>query len=240
MRRSGLQTEVLEPNFSEINPLALRRLAGSPTFVISRGPLTIRERVGKRAFDLAVTLLAAPLLIPLLCLIAVAIKLDSRGTVLFVQRRVGQNNRQFNCYKFRTMRSETNDPKGDFSASRDDDRLTRVGQLLRRISLDELPQLWNVLKGEMSLVGPRPHALGSTAEGQLFWEVAEGYWLRHAIKPGMTGLAQVRGLRGPTQSREELEQRIASDLEYMNSWSFWLDIKILLRTWTVLVHDKAY
>jgi exopolysaccharide biosynthesis polyprenyl glycosylphosphotransferase len=240
MRRTGLQTEILEPHFSGITPLALGRFAGSPTLVISRGPLSTRERVSKRAFDLAVTLLSAPLLIPLLCLIAVAIKLDSRGPILFVQRRVGQNNRQFNCYKFRTMQSEDADPKGNLSASRDDDRLTRIGRLLRRMSLDELPQLWNVLNGEMSLVGPRPHALGSTAEGQLFWEAAEDYWLRHAIKPGMTGLAQVRGFRGSTQSREELEQRVASDLEYMNSWSFWLDIKILLRTSTVLMHEKAY
>jgi len=240
MRRTGLQTEVLEPHFSGITPLALHRLAGSPTLVISRGPLTIRERVAKRAFDLVVTIVSAPLLIPFSCLIAAAVKLDSRGPAFFVQRRVGQNNRQFDCCKFRTMRSETNDQKGDRSASPDDDRLTRVGRLLRRISLDELPQLWNVFKGEMSLVGPRPHALGSTAEGRLFWEAAEGYWLRHAIKPGMTGLAQVRGFRGATESREELEQRVASDLEYMNSWSFWLDIKILLRTWSVLVHDKAY
>ena len=240
MRRAGLPAEVLEPHFSGITPLALGRLAGSPTLVISRGPLSLRERVGKRAFDLAVTLISAPLLIPLLCLIAAAIRLDSRGPVLFVQRRVGQNNRQFNCYKFRTMRSETNDPKGDLSASRDDDRLTRVGRLLRRMSLDELPQLWNVLRSDMSLVGPRPHALGSTAEGRLFWEAAQGYWLRHAVKPGMTGLAQVRGLRGPTRSQEELEQRVASDLEYINNWSFWLDIKILITTSAVLVHQKAY
>jgi polysaccharide biosynthesis protein PslA len=95
--------------------------------------------------------------------------------VLFVQRRVGQTNRQFNCYKFRTMRSENSDPSGTRSAARDDDRLTRVGRFLRRMSLDELPQLWNVLKGEMSLVGPRPHALGSTAEGRLFWEATQGY-----------------------------------------------------------------
>jgi exopolysaccharide biosynthesis polyprenyl glycosylphosphotransferase len=240
MRRTGLQTEVLAPHFSGTIPLALRQLAGSPTLVISRGPLSIRERAGKRVFDLTVTLLSAPLLVPLLCLIAMALKLDSRGPVLFIQRRVGQNNRQFNCYKFRTMKSETNDPKGDRSASRDDHRLTRVGRFLRRTSFDELPQIFNVIRGEMSLVGPRPHALGSTAEGQLFWEAAEGYWLRHAVKPGMTGLAQVRGFRGATQSQDELEQRVASDLEYMNSWSFWLDVKILLRTPTVLVHEKAY
>ena len=240
MRRTGLEAEVLEPQFSGIRPLGLRWLAGAPTLVISRGPLNLGERGSKRLLDLAVMFVLAPLLFPLLCLVAAAIKLDSRGPILFVQRRVGQNNRQFNCYKFRTMRSENEDPNGSRSASRDDDRLTRVGSLLRRTSLDELPQLWNVLKGEMSFVGPRPHALGSTVEGRLFWKAAQGYWLRHAVKPGMTGLAQVRGFRGSTRSQEELEQRVASDLEYINNWSVWLDIQILITTSTVLVHEKAY
>ena len=146
----------------------------------------------------------------------------------------------FNFYKFRTMRTDSSDEKGDRSASPDDDRLTRIGKLLRRTSADELPQLWNVLKGDMSLVGPRPHALGSTAEGQLFWDATRGYWLRHAVIPGMTGLAQIRGLRGATDSADELKERVAADLEYVNEYSLWLDFKILLKTWTVLIHPKAY
>jgi len=198
------------------------------------------ERFTKRAFDLAVLLIFSPLLVPLLCLIALAIKIDSHGPALFVQKRVGQNNRQFNFYKFRSMRADRGDGKGDRSASRDDDRVTRIGKVLRRTSADELPQLWNVLKGDMSLVGPRPHALGSTAEGQLFWEASKGYWLRHAVIPGMTGLAQVRGLRGATDSADELKEQVGADLEYMNNHSLWLDIKILFKTMTVLVHDKAY
>jgi exopolysaccharide biosynthesis polyprenyl glycosylphosphotransferase len=240
MRRTGLDAEVREQQFSGIQPLGLRKFSGSPTLVISRGPLNPAERLTKRAFDLLALLIFAPLLIPFLCLIALAIKIDSPGPALFVQKRVGQNNGQFNCYKFRTMRAVSGDGRGDRSASRDDDRLTRIGPLLRRTSADELPQLWNVFKGDMSLVGPRPHALGSTAEGQLFWEAAQGYWLRHAVIPGMTGLAQVRGLRGATDSAEELKERVATDLEYANSYSLWLDIKILFKTWSVLIHPKAY
>jgi lipopolysaccharide/colanic/teichoic acid biosynthesis glycosyltransferase len=108
------------------------------------------------------------------------------------------------------------------------------------MSLDELPQLWNVIKGEMSLVGPRPHALASTAEGALFWEVAPDYWRRHAMKPGLTGLAQVRGFRGATHSREDVLLRVAADLEYVKTWSFWLDVKILVKTIRVMAHRNAY
>src|SRR5262249_35079877 len=155
------------------------------------------------------------------------------------QDRVGRQNGRYRCYKLRTMRVEESDPDGYRSASRDDDRITPLGHFLRRTSLDELPQLWNVFKGEMSIVGPRPHALGSTAEGTLFWRAVDGYWSRHAMKPGLTGLAQVRGFRGATNSFADIERRVAADLEYVNSWSIWLDIKILLRTPLVVVHRNA-
>jgi lipopolysaccharide/colanic/teichoic acid biosynthesis glycosyltransferase len=132
------------------------------------------------------------------------------------------------------------DPHGNRSTARDDNRLTRFGKFLRRTSIDELPQLWNVIRGDMSLVGPRPHALGSVAEGALFWEAVPDYWTRHAIRPGITGLAQVRGLRGATITRSDIEKRVAADLEYINSWSIWLDLKILLRTIRVVFHPNAF
>src|SRR3546814_15839125 len=136
--------------------------------------------------------------------VAIAIKLESRGSVFFRQERLGRGNRLFLVYKFRSMRVEKCDENGDRSTARDDDRITRVGQFIRRTSIDELPQLWNVLRGEMSLVGPRPHALGSRAGGALFWDVARRYWYRHATKPGLTGFAQVRGCRGATDQPSEI------------------------------------
>jgi len=143
-------------------------------------------------------------------------------------------------YKFRSMRNDLTDLRGDRSASRDDDRITRVGHFIRRTSLDELPQVLNVLLGSMSLVGPRPHALGSLAGDALFWEVDERYWHRHALKPGITGLAQVRGFRGATHRRSDLTQRLQSDLEYMAGWSIWRDAAILLSTIRVVIHSNAY
>jgi lipopolysaccharide/colanic/teichoic acid biosynthesis glycosyltransferase len=129
---------------------------------------------------------------------------------------------------------------GNQSASRDDDRVTRVGRFLRSTSIDELPQLINVLLGSMSVVGPRPHALGSLAGDQLFWHVDERYWHRHALKPGITGLAQIRGFRGATHTREHLTSRLQADLEYMSGWSLWRDVSIVLSTAKVLVHPDAY
>jgi lipopolysaccharide/colanic/teichoic acid biosynthesis glycosyltransferase len=138
------------------------------------------------------------------------------------------------------MRSDATDAVGERSATRNDDRITRVGALIRRTSIDELPQLLNVLKGDMSLVGPRPHALGSLAGEELFWEVSETYWVRHALKPGITGLAQVRGHRGATAAAEDLQVRLRSDLEYLMNWSLSLDLLILVRTCGVLFHKNAF
>src|SRR5262249_15209127 len=177
---------------------------------------------------------------PFLLLLMVAIRLDSPGPAIFAQPRVGRNNRRYKCYKLRTMCCDMGDLHGSRSTARDDDRLTGIGKILRRTSLDEFPQLWNVIRGDMSLVGPGPHALGSTAEGALFWEVVPDYWTRHAMRPGMTGLAQVRGLRGPTTSRSDIEKRVAADLEYINSWSIWYDLKILLQTIGVVFHSNAF
>lgn len=137
-------------------------------------------------------------------------------------------------------RDDMVDPDGNRSTARNDDRITRIGRILRRGSLDELPQLWNVIRGDMSLVGPRPHALGSVAAGALFWEAVPDYWARHAMRPGITGLAQIRGLRGATLARSDIEKRVAADLEYINGWSIWLDLKILLQTIRVVFHRNAF
>jgi lipopolysaccharide/colanic/teichoic acid biosynthesis glycosyltransferase len=143
-------------------------------------------------------------------------------------------------YKFRSVRHADIDADGHESIGRGDARLTAVGRFIRRTSIDELPQLWNVLKGDMSLVGPRPHAIGSQAGDKLFWQVDERYWQRHALKPGLTGLAQIRGLRGPTQIEADLVARLDADLEYLDHWSLWRDIRILLATLRVVIHNRAF
>ena len=179
-------------------------------------------------------------MIRLLIGVAVAIMLDSRGPVLFRQPRVGYDNRIFKIYKFRSMIHETSDLAGNQSTARDDIRITRLGRFIRSTSIDELPQLLNVLMGDMSMVGPRPHALGSLAGDKLFWEIDNAYWHRHALKPGITGLAQVRGYRGATLEQSDLQNRLQSDLEYISGWSLWRDIRILLATVRVVTHDRAF
>ena len=236
----GCNGELLVPELHAIGQLHGAdgtTLAGLP---VSTGPLDIRSRILKRLFDLVITVPAIILLTPVLLIVAMAVKLTSPGPVLFRQRRMGRGNRLFNVYKFRSMRAETSDHQGARSAARDDDRITPVGKLIRRTSLDELPQLFNVLEGDMSLVGPRPHALGSLAGDELFWRIDRRYWLRHAIKPGITGLAQVRGYRGATDHRNDLMLRLQCDLEYVSNWSLMTDIAILARTFLVLVHKRAY
>jgi len=220
--------------------VALGRYDQRDTIVLSRGPLNLMNRIQKRALDLAAASVALILLMPLLLAVAVAIRIDSPGPIFFRQLRVGQGNRQFRIFKFRSMRQDRSDEKGDRSTGRDDDRITRVGRFIRRTSIDELPQLANVLRGDMSMVGPRPHALGSTAGDELFWHASRQYWLRHALKPGITGLAQIRGFRGATERVEDLDLRVRCDLEYLSNWSLWSDIMILLKTVRVVMHKNAY
>lgn len=239
MQLACVHAEVVEPELSHV-PLGVSQWSGLPTLVISRGRLELHERIIKRMFDFALVLALSPITFPVIAICAILVKLGSPGPAFFIQERVGRNNRRYLCYKLRTMRSESTDPQGGRSTSPDDDRVTPFGRFLRRTSIDELPQLINVLIGDMSLVGPRPHALGSRAEGALFWEIVPGYWSRHAMKPGLTGLAQTRGLRGATSSRQDVEQRVAADLEYINRWSIWLDMKILIRTVGVLIHRNAF
>ncbi len=232
--------EILLPEDDPIGAIGISEFEGHDTLVISRGPLSLANRIKKRLFDLAICIPAIIFLSPLLIATAIAIRLTSPGPVLFRQKRVGQSNATFSIYKFRSMRTETTDAAGAQSASRDDDRITRVGRIIRATSIDELPQLFNVLRGDMSIVGPRPHALGSLAGDKLFWEVNQRYWLRHALKPGITGLAQIRGQRGATHQREDLEQRLQSDLEYLNGWRLGRDVAIVIGTIRVIIHPNAY
>lgn len=240
LKGADVDGEVLLPELDHLGPLGVGNFLGLPTMLVSVGPLNLEERVLKRALDLGMLLVLAPMLVLLMGLVAIAVKLDSTGPVFFRQPRIGQGNRQFALLKFRSMRVEEADAGGRRSTLRDDDRITRVGRFIRRTSLDELPQVLNVLMGRMSIVGPRPHAVLSTAEDALFWEVDNRYWHRHAMKPGMTGLAQVRGFRGATRCREDLTNRLQADLEYLNGWTIWRDIAILFATTGVLTHKNAY
>jgi len=240
VRLIGVDAELIEPDLQDITVLGMQHWQGTPTLVVARGALDFGERAVKRAFDLAISVPLLAVIGPWLLLLMLLIKLESPGPAIFAQPRIGRNNRPYRCYKLRTMHADMGDPHGNRSTARDDDRVTKLGKFLRRASLDELPQLWNVIIGDMSLVGPRPHALGSVAEGALFWEAVPEYWTRHAMRPGITGLAQVRGLRGATHTRGDIEKRVGADLEYINSWSIWLDVKILLRTIRVIIHRNAF
>ena len=240
LKGADVQGEVVTPEFAALNPLGTGFHEGLPTMVVTRGPLGLKDRLLKRVFDLTVGGAALLLLSPLMLGVALIIRMQDGGPALFSQTRVGRSNRQFRIFKFRSMYVGSSDANGDRSASRADDRITPIGRFIRATSIDELPQLINVLKGDMSVVGPRPHALGSTADNQLFWHIDDRYWHRHAMRPGLTGLAQVRGYRGATHSKEDLINRLQSDLEYQRHWTIWRDFVILIRTVGVLFHKNAY
>jgi putative colanic acid biosynthesis UDP-glucose lipid carrier transferase len=203
---------------------------------VQRLALTSFERAIKRALDIVVSATAIMFFWPLFLIAAIAVKLDSSGPVIFRQRRSGFNAKEFVIYKFRTMTVLEDGPIVT-QACRNDLRFTRIGGFLRRSSLDELPQLFNVLKGDMSLVGPRPHALAHDDEYRVH---ISDYAFRHHVKPGMTGWAQVNGLRGETACFEQMAERVKFDLWYINNWSQGLDLNILLRTCFEVLRDRAY
>jgi putative colanic acid biosysnthesis UDP-glucose lipid carrier transferase len=208
---------------------------GMPAIAVCDTPFHGMNAVLKRTFDLILgSILMIPVL-PLMALIAVAVKLTSRGPVLFRQRRYGLNGEEINVYKFRSM-TVCEDGAVVTQATQNDKRVTPVGKFLRRTSLDELPQLFNVLQGKMSLAGPRPHAV---AHNEQYRKLISGYMIRHKVRPGITGWAQVNGCRGETDTVEKMSARIKYDIEYLNNWSIWLDLKIILRTLMLLVRkDK--
>jgi lipopolysaccharide/colanic/teichoic acid biosynthesis glycosyltransferase len=240
LRGHDVGGEILLDRDLLVGAVAVGQCGAEDTLVLSRGPIHLIIRVQKRKFDLIVSLLLLVILAPLLVGVACALKIEKSGPVFFKQTRVGLGNRQFAIFKFRSMRQDQADEHGTRSAGRADQRITRVGRFIRRTSIDELPQLINVLRGDMSIVGPRPHALGSLAGDRLFWEATDAYWLRHALKPGITGLAQVRGFRGATHYPDDVRQRVRADLEYLTNWSLWGDVMILLKTLRVVVHENAY
>lgn len=202
------------------------------------GDRLMTDRQLKRSFDLVISSVALFLLSPLLVMIAIAVKMSSPGPILFLQDRYGLDGRRFQIYKFRTMRVlEAGDTPGLKQATRDDPRVTPVGRFLRRWSLDELPQLFNVLKGQMSLVGPRPHAV---EHNEHYRKRIPGYMQRHAFKPGITGLAQIEGFRGETSTLESMTSRIEADLRYARDWSLKLDTKILVKTLLCLRSTNAF
>ncbi len=206
----------------------LSRLGSFVSLQLTRIPLSRFELALKRAFDLVAATAGLALLTPVLLAIAVLIRLDSRGPVFFLQRRYGFNQKPFRIVKFRTMHT-MDDGEVVRQATHDDPRITRMGHWLRRWNLDEVPQLFNVIMGDMSLVGPRPHALSHDHE---YGRRITDYARRHKVKPGITGWAQINGLRGETDTQEKMEQRVRHDLHYIENWSLTLDLKILI--WTVI------
>ena len=212
----------------------LVEINGMPALSVCETPLLGMPAVCKRAMDVVLASLGLLLLSPFLFLIGAAVRLTSRGPALFRQRRYGLDGEEIQVYKFRSMRV-CEDGAVVTQASKGDPRVTRVGAFLRKTSLDELPQLLNVLQGKMSLVGPRPHAV---AHNELYRKLINGYMIRHKVRPGITGLAQVNGLRGETETLDKMSERVRYDLEYLRHWSPWLDIRILFKTIGVVLRDR--
>jgi Undecaprenyl-phosphate glucose phosphotransferase len=208
---------------------------------VQKRPFTGWRGIVKRAEDLILAASISVVILPLFLVIAMAVKLTSPGPVFFRQKRLGLNNEMIEVFKFRTMYLHATDHNGEQQTTRNDPRVTRVGEILRQISLDELPQLINVLRGEMSIVGPRPHARSSKAGGILFPDAVRRYYARHRVKPGITGWAQVNGWRGETQTVEQLRNRVEHDLYYIENWSLGFDVLIVLRTLvTGFINRNAY
>ena len=224
---------------SEIADLVSRPFApigGSVTIEIQRAPLSVGERALKRATDIGLASIGFLFLAPLLIITAIVVKLDSSGSIIFRQTRRGFNGELFDIWKFRSMTVSENGPEIK-QTSKEDARVTRAGRILRKTSIDELPQLWNVLRGEMSLVGPRPHAL---AHDNYYDQMIGNYACRRHVKPGLTGWAQVNGLRGETPTIDLMNKRVEYDVWYVSNWSIWLDIRIMMRTVVALSGQDVY
>jgi len=228
---------VPDPFVTDLIQGSVGSVSGMPVLGVCDSPFTGASGLLKRASDIVLSLLILVLISPLFAAIALAVKLGSPGPVIFRQRRYGLDGEEIVVYKFRSMRV-IEDGDAIRQCTRDDERVTRVGAFLRRTSLDELPQFINVLQGRMSIVGPRPHAV---AHNELYRKLIKGYMQRHKVKPGITGWAQVNGLRGETATLERMQARIEHDLDYLRNWSLRLDLYIIAKTvWVVLRGENAH
>lgn len=230
-------------NKLRFRPRAYSYLGKVPTFDMFEAPITDWDLVMKWLFDHVVGGLVLLLALPVMALVALAIKLDSRGPVLFRQKRFGFNNERIDVFKFRSLYHDQADPLAAKVVTKNDPRVTRVGRFIRKSSLDELPQLFNVVfKGNLSLVGPRPHAVQGKLQSRLFDEAVDGYFARHRVKPGITGWAQINGWRGEIDNEEKIQKRVEFDLYYIENWSVLFDAYILFKTPIALMtkNENAY
>ena len=229
-------------NKLRFRPRSYSYIGDVPVLDVFDRPIADWDVVMKWLFDKLIGGLLLVLALPLMALIVIAIKPESRGPVLFKQKRYGFNNDLIEVYKFRSMYADAADLTASKLVTKDDPRVTKVGRIIRKTSLDELPQLFNVvLKGDLSVVGPRPHAINAKAESRLYDEAVDGYFARHRVKPGITGWAQINGWRGETDTHEKIQQRVEHDLYYIENWSVLLDLYILARTpFALLKTENAY
>ena len=224
-----------------LRPRSYSYIGSVPVLDVIDKPIADWDLVLKAVFDRVVGAVLLLLLSPVFLVTAIAVKLDSRGPVLFRQKRYGFNNELIEVFKFRSMHADKSDQSAAKLVTRNDPRVTRVGRIIRKTSIDELPQLINVLKGDLSLVGPRPHALQAKAENRLYDQVVDGYFARHKVKPGITGWAQVNGWRGETDTEEKIQRRVEHDLYYIENWSVFFDVYILAITpFALLKSENAY
>jgi len=229
-------------NKLQFRPRSYSYIGQVPVLDVADRPIADWDVVMKWLFDKVIGGLALLCALPVMAAVALAIKLDSKGPVFFKQKRYGFNNDLIEVYKFRSMYTDMSDTAAAKLVTKDDPRVTRVGRFIRKTSLDELPQLINVVfKGNLSLVGPRPHAVSAKAESRLYDEAVDGYFARHRVKPGITGWAQINGWRGETDTQEKIQKRVEHDLFYIENWSVIFDLMILLKTpFALLKTENAY
>jgi len=228
-------------NALQFRPRSYSYIGAVPMLDIFDKPINDWDSVAKRTFDIVLSIVGIVLFSPVMLATAIAIKLDSKGPVLFKQKRHGFNNEVIEVYKFRSMYADQSDPTAKRTVTKNDPRVTRVGRFIRKTSIDELPQFFNALFGTLSLVGPRPHAVAAQSHNLLYNEVVDGYFARHKVKPGVTGWAQINGWRGEMDTNEKIRKRTEYDLYYIENWSLLFDLKILLLTPIRLLNtENAY